>query len=54
MVPVPSPDSFEPDADDHKISDPVMAYDEEEGAPQEETIVAQNQYLRRGRAAGSG
>src|SRR6185503_14342289 len=34
MAPVPSPDSFEPDADDHKISDPVMAYDEEEGAPQ--------------------
>jgi hypothetical protein len=25
MVPVPSPDSFEADADDHKISDPVMA-----------------------------
>ena len=44
MVPVPSSDSFAAEAEERTISEPVMPHDEEETAPPEEGIVAQNQY----------
>jgi len=44
MVPVPPSDSFAPESADDRVSSPSMFYEEEQGAPKEEGIVAENRY----------
>lgn len=44
MVPVPPSDSFAPESADDKVSSPQMFYEEEQGAPKEEGIVAESRY----------
>ncbi len=44
MIPVPSPDSFGPDAADDSISGPIVAYGDEEGAAKDEDITGATRY----------
>ena len=44
MVAVPPADSFAPESADDRVSSPTMFYEEEQGAPAEEGIVAESRY----------